>query len=510
MKTTYLTYNIFFLVLAWLFVSCNQTDKPKIEQTLGEQANAFYAIEIHGQLCGYKDMTCLRVLTEQGEICQIKETSFIRMNLMGKQIFTKGENEGYYDTTFQHLIYSQVSIDQGSLRIRSRIAVYGDTARITSSSGQGSEEVILPAGIHFENGMYMTQLIAPLSQDPSTPLKVQVFDEMKTRVVDKSYRWGGRDTLLLDEKQYITIRVEEINLTTGEHSEIWVEEGSGLVVKGIFHTSNIRYYIAEHEIANRLVSARVDDILFYQVHEVIPDFKELSLMKVKAVINSSGEMLSAESLNYSGQKFTGTVENNIIDGVFEIRQPRYNGANAPGYPYDHPLDSAMQKYLKPEFLIESDDPKIRRKAEDIAGKDVADSWEAVKRLSRWVGTKIKGAIPGGGSAIRTLEIKKGECGGHSRLLAAFCRSVGIPARLSIGCMYVPDNGGFFGQHAWTEVFMGEAGWIPVDATIKEFDYIDSGHIRLGEGTSFHPQEIKILGYKTETTDVNYEEDQTPE
>ena len=63
---------------------------------------------------------------------------------------------------------------------------------------------------------------------------------------------------------------------------------------------------------------------------------------------------------------------------------------------------------------------------------------------------------------------------------------------------LPDNGGFFGQHAWSEVYMGDAGWIPVDATIGEVDYIDAGHIRIGEKSTFHPKEIKILKYQIDT------------
>jgi hypothetical protein len=61
--------------------------------------------------------------------------------------------------------------------------------------------------------------------------------------------------------------------------------------------------------------------------------------------------------------------------------------------------------------------------------------------------------------------------------------VGIPARVVWGCMYIPNHGGAFGQHAWSEIHMGEAGWIPVDATAMETDYVDSGHIRMGELTS---------------------------
>lgn len=62
-------------------------------------------------------------------------------------------------------------------------------------------------------------------------------------------------------------------------------------------------------------------------------------------------------------------------------------------------------------------------------------------------------------------------------------------------MYTTYYGGSFGQHAWTEVFMGNAGWIAVDATAFEYDFVDAGHIRLGELTSFHPEEMSIIEYR---------------
>jgi tetratricopeptide (TPR) repeat protein len=132
-----------------------------------------------------------------------------------------------------------------------------------------------------------------------------------------------------------------------------------------------------------------------------------------------------------------------------------------------------------------------------------DSWDAAVRLSEWVGNEITGAVPGGSSAINTLRIREGECGSHSRLLAAFCRAVGIPSRLSVGCLYSPWYGGSFGQHAWTEVYMGEdVGWIMVDATILEFDYVDAGHIKLGELTSFHPNSMEILEYRIDGEEIS--------
>ncbi len=113
---------------------------------------------------------------------------------------------------------------------------------------------------------------------------------------------------------------------------------------------------------------------------------------------------------------------------------------------------------------------------------------------------IKGAIPGGGTARGTYDQLAGECGGHSFLLAAFCRAVGIPARAVWGCLYIPHGGGAFGQHAWNEVYMGEAGWIPLDTTIGETDYVDSGHVRIGVfqslATSLNARSLEIIDHRS--------------
>jgi hypothetical protein len=72
-------------------------------------------------------------------------------------------------------------------------------------------------------------------------------------------------------------------------------------------------------------------------------------------------------------------------------------------------------------------------------------------------------------------------------------------------MYVPNKGGGFGQHGWNEIYMGEAGWVPIDATAMEIDFLDSGHIRIGElqstQTSFNGKELEILDYKLASSDV---------
>ena len=78
----------------------------------------------------------------------------------------------------------------------------------------------------------------------------------------------------------------------------------------------------------------------------------------------------------------------------------------------------------------------------------------------------------------------------------------LPAS-SGGAMYVPNYGGGFGQHGWNEIYMGKAGWVPVDNTAFEEDFLDSGHIRIADlqstSTAFNGKKIEVLDYRMGTT-----------
>ncbi len=296
----------------------------------------------------------------------------------------------------------------------------------------------------------------------------------------------------LNGTSYSTILLKEIDHSIGTQINYWIDVPTQEVVK--FTYSGRTICKSDASVKKKIQTADFDDVIFAKVNKVITNVPEITHMKVEAKIKSDGTWITMESLNFPGQKFTGTVEDNLAEGIFEIESIRYDGTNAPAFPYDYVVADSLQKYLEPESLIESNNPDIIQEAQEITS-EAKDSWEAAVSLSKWVSDNIQGAIPGGTSAINTYKTRLGECGSHSRLLAAFCRAVGIPARLSIGCMYTTYYHGSFGQHAWTEIFMGDAGWIAVDATAEEIDYVDAGHIRLGELNSFMPVEMKILEYK---------------
>ena len=163
-----------------------------------------------------------------------------------------------------------------------------------------------------------------------------------------------------------------------------------------------------------------------------------------------------------------------IDGEFmELIDPRDVTAT--------PTPPDLDRYLRAEPFIESDAPEIRAEAERmIAG--VTGARARAERLTREVNSLIEKkptvSLP---SALEVLRTKVGDCNEHTALFVALARSIGIPARINVGVVYV--RGAFY-YHAWPEVYIDEANgrgvWLPVDPTFNQFP-ADATHLRLARG-----------------------------
>jgi transglutaminase-like putative cysteine protease len=144
-------------------------------------------------------------------------------------------------------------------------------------------------------------------------------------------------------------------------------------------------------------------------------------------------------------------------------------------------DPDVTRYLRPEPLIESDDPAIRTEAE-AAVVNVRDPRTIAERLTRRVNAMLDKkptvSLP---SAREVLRTKVGDCNEHTALYVAMARSIGLPARIAVGLVYAY---GAFYYHAWPEVYIddgrGRGYWLPVDPTLNQFP-ADATHIRLARG-----------------------------
>ena len=482
-----------------------QAKAAKIEpQTL------YYGIEINGVLCGYSEVKISPMVKDGKDMILLKDKVFAMVSALGSKFNTEVKLTYHIDPETWNFSYHDSEIDQGPTHLGSKVFINGNTARFIGTPGNRETTVTLPPDVVLENVLYFPHLIKDFVERKLPEKSYQIYEVRETEIQKSTYTKVATEKIELAGKKYNAIVLDKLNHKTGLKVKMWIGVENGFLLKAVAPNNRLSY-LADPSVVNRIKMADVDDNLFAKVNVAIADIQAISYMKVKATVQPTGLWVTQESLNVTGQTFTGTIKDNLIEGVFEIQHKRYDGSDAPPFPPDFSKEESVKKYLEAEDFIQSDDPVLIEKAKEIT-KGSKDSWEAACRLSKWVSENISYAIPGGMTARNTYDLKAGECGAHSILLAAFCRAVGIPARVVWGCMYVPNYGGAFGQHGWSEIYMGKAGWITVDSTASEIDYVDSGHIRIGEFqsmvTALNPKKMEVLDFTAGSMKMGQKETDT--
>ncbi|MBP1666337.1 MAG: hypothetical protein H6Q23_1197 [Bacteroidetes bacterium] len=453
----------------------------------------YFGVEMNDVLFGYSVETYCNGILNGKKVCFEYSNVTLKMSLLGADMDAGFRSKYTIDPVTQRAVEIEMNVINGESIVKTVTKITGDTAYFSSPSSGVSRAIPVGRDVIFGSQTWYPHLYDDFIKNRITEKKYKAYDPIKGEVVEKGYVRKSEEKIVLSDSVFQTLILEETDFSTGVKTTLWLNETDGFNVKAF--VAGRKIYLADKSVTTRITFANMDDVFFTKAGKKIPDIMNLAWLRVKAHIISYGDEITAASLNFPGQKFEGTVTGSLIDGIFEVEPVRYKGDKAPPFPPDFSKSPELKKYLESELMIESDDPLIISEAARITCGS-KDSWEAAVRLCRWVAENIAGAIPGGISAINSLKMQEAECGGHSRLLAAFCRTVGIPARVIVGCMYTAYNTGGFGQHGWTEVYMGDAGWIPVDATINEASYVDAGHIRLGENATFRPVSMEVLDFRS--------------
>ena len=460
-------------------------------------AKVYYAIEINGVVCGYSESRETRLRKEGREFIRQDTTVFVMLSVLGSDFNSEIKVEALLDPASRRIVHAATRIEQGPRTLTFGIDVAGNEATLLSSLHAEPKKVALAPGVLVGGDEKFLKVRREFIERHAAAITCDILEPLEEEIQSSTFKKVGEEKVTLAGKTFNALVIEQVNAKTGIKTKCWLAPGYPDFVK--YEVLNRKVYLSDRRIVERIKVANMDASIFTKANVAISDVQAITYMKLKVLIEPTGFALSAADLDVPGQKFSGTVAKNTIDGVLEISYRKYDGRGASPFPPLFTGDERLKKYLLPERFIESADPLLGAKAKEITA-GAADSWQAAVRLSRWVADNIEYAIPGGGSARKTYDMRGGECGGHSMLLAAFCRAAGIPARVVFGAMYAPNFGGGFGQHAWNEIYMGEAGWIPVDATAFETDFVDSGHIRVSEllsatSSTFNGRKIEVLDYK---------------
>lgn len=494
-KTKYKKINyIFIVLLIFLFSSFPACQKEeKIPPTTTN--HLIYAIETDGIVCGFGEAIYTDITELNKPLKKLEHTIQSDISLLGFPVKNKVRSVFLIDPETGEFVQFRGEIDQQTVKIIMEADINENIADVRLTPGV-NKKVTLTDNVLLDNGVKYDFLLRDFKGHELESKTYKTFDIIDGNINKCVYTKTGEKKVKLAGYTFDVLLFDYLNLNVGMKLHLWIDKESGyaLRMKSFFQD----VYLADPSIKTKTKTAAVDDHIFAGAGISIPQIWNISYLKVEANLEPIGGWMTEESLNVSGQTFSGTVDNNLIQGIFEISHRMYDGQNAPPFPPDFSHEKNLRPFIEPEDFIESNDPVLIAKAQELTN-GASDSWDAAKKISRWVADEIGYEIPGGAAARNTYDLKAGDCGAHSRLFAAFCRAVGIPARVIWGCMYVPNRGGAFGQHGWNEVYMGEAGWIPIDTTAKEVDYIDSGHIRLGilnsKHIAFHPIKMRILDYR---------------
>jgi len=216
------------------------------------------------------------------------------------------------------------------------------------------------------------------------------------------------------------------------------------------------------------------------------DLTELAAIKV------SEELKNPRGLSYLRVRLDQVPSSLPIDGLrqslsgrvlaVEREKPPFKAAYTIPYRGN---DNRLSYYLRPETLIQSEDPEMTHLAKSIID-ETTDPFMAAGLILGWVFENLEKtpvvSIP---DAREILTQRKGDCNEHATILTALLRAAGIPARIVVGVVY---KDGRFYYHAWNEAYINR--WISMDATLKQMP-VDATHIKLIDGGI--EEQIRIVG-----------------
>jgi len=150
---------------------------------------------------------------------------------------------------------------------------------------------------------------------------------------------------------------------------------------------------------------------------------------------------------------------------------------------------ADEKYLKSSYFIDSDNEKVKERAEEAVGRET-DPWARAKAIERWVHARMRSdSSVAFCTASQVAQDLRGDCRQHAMLTAAMCRAAGIPSRTALGLVYVNRGGQRpeMGFHMWTEVWI-RGQWIGIDATLGRGS-IGAAHIKISDHSWYEVQSL---------------------
>jgi len=395
---------------------------------------------------------------------EIREDGRLQMTLLGSTTSVRMTSRAFVDRRFSLERFSfALDPGTGATEVEGRLDGRRLHLTVRTPSGERSEtrELAEPPAL----ALNLPRTLAATGLQPGQTLRVSVFDPATLRNTPMTLEVQAREVVRSAGRPVPAFRVE--GRFAGLTTRSWITD-VGEVVREESPMGLLVVRETPEQARALAVPGRIQTDLLEAAALVpttprrIDDPTTVARMTVRI---DGLDGFDAAGLEGAGQSARG--------GTIEVRDPRdLRPVPAPG---------DLEAFLGPEPLLESDAPEVRDEARRAVG-DAATPRLRAERLVRHVHAILEKkptlSLP---SALEVLKTRIGDCNEHTALYVAMARSLGLPARIAVGLVYL--RGAFY-YHAWPEVWVEEARgrglWLPVDPTLNQFP-ADATHVRLARG-----------------------------
>ena len=436
----------------------------------------FYRLDVGGQQTGYSSTT----IDTLSNALRVETVFVLDVPALG---------------TLHRTSARSVAILSRALRLQTVEATFdGDMGEFTTH-GRVVGDTVLAISILSDGDSQMTRipLQGPITLPALLPLRLAFGGELQS---GRSYTARLFDPVLVTSRD-VSVRVAaESTLVVSDSADLdsttmtWVPE----------HFDTVRAFRIEHDANGRPMSSWIDaqgrlvfasDTVGFAMERaafeiVYENFKKRDTARVarNSAMPGPGDIVPLTALA-AGVTAVPTAGGGArarmvlrLNGRDSVQILQANSLASHAAPYRLPArDTALARWLAPEPLIQSRDPRIGAQARHIIGRE-RNPARVAELLTHWVARSVRRApasavsVP---SAVKVLAARHGDCNEATTLFVALARSAGLPARTVSGLIYLNDR---FYYHAWAEVYL--ADWIAVDPTFDQFP-ADAARLRIATG-----------------------------
>ncbi len=433
------------------------------------ESDNWFLIRIRGAYAGFGRSRQFR----KGERWLLRDDLHISLNLQGTLKPIRIVNKATVDQDFR-LISFTLKVSTGIVSFEQRGHMDGRELVLTlpKYQGGGTKRIKL-----FERPRISRSLGLPV---PLTDLSVG--DEITIPVFDPmdGHKWDAFVKVL--EKSTLPV--------AGKDETAWL-------VRGYFRSMELTMWVDDE---GRLLKGRLPlgiTVMRSDRDEIttamqgigdLPDMMALSAVPVEGSIKNPRQLktlqlrlLKGGNLKIATDQFRQRKDGNTL----HMTQER-----VPSPTYELPWQGTrVQQFLASSRFVRSDHEAIIAQAREIVGSE-KDPVKAARLINSWVYENLeKVPTPSVPDAYTVLQTKRGDCNEHAILAVSLARSIGLPAKMALGLVYLED--GFY-YHAWVAYWAGDT-WLTGDPLMGQMP-TDPTHVALMYGdVDKHTNVITYLG-----------------